>query len=88
MLCFGVTPVLIEKTDVQEELFARAVSAAEKTGHIQSGDLVVLTAGLPLGVTGSTNMIKVHVVGDVLLYGTGGATQSVTCLLYTSHRCG
>lgn len=78
MLCFGVTPVLIEKTDVQEELFARAVSAAEKTGHIQSGDLVVLTAGLPLGVTGSTNMIKVHVVGDVLLYGTGGATQSVT----------
>ncbi len=78
MLCFGVTPVLIEKTDVQEELFARAVSAAETTGHIQSGDLVVLTAGLPLGVTGSTNMIKVHVVGDVLLYGTGGATQSVT----------
>ena len=40
-------------------------------GLVKSGDLVVITAGVPLGISGTTNMMKVHVVGHVLLTGEG-----------------
>ena len=51
------------------------MDAAEKTGLVGSGDLVVITAGVPLGISGTTNMMKVHVVGHVLLTGDGVTEQ-------------
>ena len=48
-----------------------SVEAAEKAGMIHSGDLVVVTAGVPVGVSGTTNMLKIHMVGDTLLAGVG-----------------
>ena len=49
----------MEKEETAEDLFEEAVRVAKKAGYIKSGDTVVLTAGVPLGVTGSTNMIRV-----------------------------
>ena len=58
-LCWGVTPVWIKRENTAEELFDEAVHAAQEAGYIKEGDKVVLTAGVPLGVSGNTNMIRV-----------------------------
>ena len=51
--------MLIEKKDRTEDLFKEALYASEKAGYIKKGDVVVLTAGVPLGISGKTNMIRV-----------------------------
>ena len=58
-LTWGVTPIWIARESTAEDLFDEAVHAAEKEGYIKKGDKVVLTAGVPLGVSGRTNMIRV-----------------------------
>lgn len=58
-LAWGVTPIWIARESTAEDLFDEAVYAAEKEGYIKKGDKVVLTAGVPLGVSGRTNMIRV-----------------------------
>ena len=58
-LMWGVAPLLIRKEDSEEELFDEAVSSAKAAGLIKTGDKVVLTAGVPLGVSGNTNMLRV-----------------------------
>ena len=52
-------------------MFAHAIEEVSKAGLVKNGDLVVMTAGIPLGMSGTTNMIKVHIVGDVLVRGKG-----------------
>jgi len=76
-LSWGVTPVLIEEEDQTDALFDHAVNGAENAGLVKNGDLVVITAGIPLKVSGTTNMIKVHVVGDILASGTGISSKKV-----------
>ena len=58
-LSWGVTPLLIKKEETADELFEEASRAAEKAGLVKKGDIVVLTAGVPLGTAGTTNMIRV-----------------------------
>ena len=80
-LSWGVVPALVDEVGDTDTLFERAVDAAEKTGLVESGDLVVITAGVPLGISGTTNMMKVHVVGHVLLTGEGVTDQCVSARL-------
>ena len=80
-LSWGVVPMLIEEVEDTDALFEAAVEAAERTGLVKSGDLVVITAGVPLGISGTTNMMKVHVVGHVLLTGEGVTDQVVSARL-------
>ncbi len=58
-LSWGITPVLMTKKETEDELFTEAVQEAVATGIVKAGDKVVLTAGVPLGVRGCTNMIRV-----------------------------
>lgn len=58
-LYWGVTPVWIPRENSADDLFEDAVRAAQNAGYIKKGDTVVLTAGVPLGVSGRTNMIRV-----------------------------
>ena len=58
-LLFGVIPVLIPQEDNADMLFDAALHEAKKLGLVSEGDTVILTAGLPLGVSGNTNMIRV-----------------------------
>ena len=58
-LAWGVTPVWIARESTTDDLFDVAVHSAEEAGYIKKGDTVVLTAGVPLGVPGRTNMIRV-----------------------------
>ena len=85
-LSWGVVPALIDEVSDTDALFERAVDAAEKTGLVKSGDLVVITAGVPLGISGTTNMMKVHVVGHVLLTGEGVTENSVSARLCVCKR--
>ena len=58
-LSWGVTPVWIARESTADDLFDEAVRTVEEAGYIKKGDRVVLTAGVPLGVSGKTNMIRV-----------------------------
>lgn len=58
-LFWGVEPVLVEREENAEDLFEAAVRNAKKAGCCKKGDIVVLTAGVPLGTPGRTNMIRV-----------------------------
>ncbi len=80
-LSWGVTPLLIAEESNTDALFDHAVDAAQEAGVVKSGDIVVITAGMPLGVSGTTNMMKVHVVGHVLCTGTGVTEKCVSARL-------
>jgi pyruvate kinase len=62
-LVWGVTPVRIETPRSTDELMDRVPGIAVASGHVKTGDRIVITAGIPVGVSGSTNTIKAAVVG-------------------------
>ncbi|MDC0700929.1 MULTISPECIES: pyruvate kinase [Priestia] len=70
-LVWGVTPVVGERVNTIDDMLDHAVNDAVKTGIVAHGDLVVITAGVPVGESGATNLMKVQVVGDVLAKGQG-----------------
>ena len=70
-LSWGVIPIMSETRKNTDELFDHAVECAQKTGLIKDGDLVVITGGAPMGVAGTTNIMKVHLVGHILVSGRG-----------------
>jgi pyruvate kinase len=80
-LSWGVIPVLTEEMHSTDDLLKHAVERAEQDGWLESGDLVVITAGVPLGISGTTNLMKVHVVGNVLVNGKGITNHVVTAPL-------
>lgn len=63
-MSWGITPVHIKEEYSMEILLLHATEAAEKAGYVEKGDVVVLTAGVPLGRSGNTNLIKATVVGE------------------------
>ena len=68
-MSWGVHPIMIEEKHNTDELIDHVISVAQKKGLLKNGDLVVLTAGVPLGVSGTTNLMKVHLVGNILCSG-------------------
>lgn len=76
-LSWGVTPIMIEEKTNTDELFEHVVSVASALNLVNSGDLVVITAGVPLGVSGTTNLLKVHLVGNALVSGIGVNNASI-----------
>ncbi|WP_188399223.1 pyruvate kinase [Sporomusa sp. GT1] len=71
LLYWGVYPVLAPDATSTDEMTANAIGSALAADAVKEGDLVVVTAGVPSGTSGTTNMIRVHVVGNILLKGTG-----------------
>ena len=70
-LYWGVEPITMPYASSTDELVDFAVQAAEASGLVSQGDLVVVTAGVPVGVSGTTNMIRVQQVGGALLNAVG-----------------
>ena len=62
-MSWGVIPFIIDEKTNTDDLFAAAVSAAESHRLVEDGDLVAITAGVPLGVSGTTNLMKVEKIG-------------------------
>jgi len=63
-LSWGVLPLMIEDCDSTSELKAASSDAAVKSGLLREGDMTVITAGVPLGRSGATNLLRVHVIGE------------------------
>ena len=76
-LSWGVIPVMTDEMTNTDELFDHSVKQAAESGLLKNGDLVVITAGVPLGVSGTTNLMKVHIVGDILVSGNGIGLGSI-----------
>ena len=75
---WGVYPIIVDTAHETDELIESAIVGALKENYVQEGDLTVLTAGIPLGVSGTSNLIKVHVIGDIIANGTGVGNKSVS----------
>ena len=78
-LSWGVFPVMAEEKTTTDDLFDHAVERAASTGLVKEGDLIVITLGVPVGVSGSTNTLKVHVLGNVMVAGRGGINNRRVC---------
>ena len=63
-MSWGVIPLLIEEEQETFDLFENAVHSAQVSGLVNNNELVIITAGVPLGISGTTNMLKVQVVGS------------------------
>ncbi|MHB1162055.1 MAG: pyruvate kinase [Chloroflexota bacterium] len=63
-LVWGVQPYLTPRYHNTEEMIRQSVETAQKDGYAREGDLVIITAGLPLMARGRTNLLKAHVVGE------------------------
>jgi pyruvate kinase len=61
-LSWGVIPIIVEEKDNTDDLFEHVIKVACERGFVSRGDLVVITAGVPLGISGTTNLLKVHSV--------------------------
>ena len=70
-LSFGIIPVLSSQQTSTDELILDSINSAIKTGIVEPGDMTVITAGLPIGMSGTTNLLKVQVVGDIECHGLG-----------------
>ena len=77
-ISWGVTPIVMPYAHSTDDLINHAVDAAQHAGYVAPGDLVVVTAGVPVGLAGTTYMIKAHLVGDALLTGVGVGNQSAS----------
>ncbi|GHV34357.1 pyruvate kinase [Clostridia bacterium] len=84
-MSWGVYPIMGSMQENSDELFAHAVAKAEETGLAQKGDIVVITGGTPLGISGTTNTLKVELVGNVLVSGNGIGSSSLTGTVFVSH---
>ena len=70
-LSWGITPLMMSLAHSTDELIEMSTALAEKNGYLHNGELTVVTAGVPVGVSGTTNMIKIHMVGNCLATGVG-----------------
>src|SRR5690606_16590736 len=70
-LVWGVQPIVGSSVESTDELLEKALDESLKHGYVKHGDLVVITAGVPVGQAGTTNLMKVHVIGDILAKGQG-----------------
>ena len=77
-LLWGVSALVGPRSKDTDSMVQSSMQSAKTAGIVQEGDLVVLTAGVPIGTVGTTNMIRVHVVGRVLMRGVGIGAKAVT----------
>nr|WP_314994395.1 pyruvate kinase [uncultured Treponema sp.] len=76
-LNWDVYPIVTPYFNSTDEMFERCINLAKEHGYVREGELAVLTAGVPIGLVGSTNLLKVETVGKILLKGKGTGIHSV-----------
>ncbi|TGE31275.1 pyruvate kinase [Desulfosporosinus sp. Sb-LF] len=75
-LQWGVQPLVVPQSSETDQMLSISVNTALNQNYIQAGDVVVITAGVPIGKVGSTNMIKVQIMGNILARGIGVGRKS------------
>ena len=77
MVNWGVYPVVAEKPATTDEMFKLATEEAKKAGLSKEGDLILIVAGVPVGEKGTTNIMKIQLVGSALVKGQGVGEETV-----------
>lgn len=77
MLNWGVYPTVAEKPTTTDEMFELAAQKAVDLGFASEGDLILITAGVPVGERGTTNVMKIQMIGSKLLEAQGVGQKSV-----------
>lgn len=75
-LSWGITPLMMSLAHSTDELIEMSTALAKENGYLHNGELAVVTAGVPVGVSGTTNMIKIHMVGNCLATGVGVGSEN------------
>ena len=70
-LSWGITSLMMPLAHSTDELIEMSTALAKENGFLHDGELAVVTAGVPVGISGTTNMIKIHMVGNCLATGVG-----------------
>ena len=76
-LSWGVYPVKSEIAGNTDEVIENAIEVSKNAEYINNGELVVITAGVPVGISGTTNLIKVHVINEEIVKGIGVGAKTV-----------
>lgn len=76
-LYWGVYPIKISKMHSTDDIIDKSVEKALELGYIENGDLIIITAGVPVGISGSTNLLKVHIVSELLYKKVGAGKETV-----------
>ena len=86
-LSWGITSLLMGPAHSTDELIEMSTALAEKNGYLHNGELAVVTAGVPVGVSGTTNMIKIHMVGNCLATGVGVGRSKTDLVSASGKAC-
>ena len=86
-LSWGITPLMMALAHSTDELIEMSTSLAKENGFLHNGELAVVTAGVPVGVSGTTNMIKIHMVGNCLATGVGVGPENADVTNATGKAC-
>ncbi|WP_461213111.1 pyruvate kinase [Lacticaseibacillus sp. GG6-2] len=73
---WGVYPIVAEKPESTDAMFELATKKAQELGFAEEGDLILITAGVPVGETGTTNVMKAQLIGSKLVEGSGVGDES------------
>ena len=86
-LSWGITSLLMGPAKSTDELIEMSTALAQKNGYLHNGELAVVTAGVPVGVSGTTNMIKIHMVGNCLSSGVGVGRENADLTSASGKAC-
>ena len=86
-LSWGITTLLMGPAKSTDELIEMSTALAQKNGYLHNGELAVVTAGVPVGVSGTTNMIKIHMVGNCLSTGVGVGRENADLTSASGKAC-
>ena len=86
-LSWGITPLMMPLAHSTDELIEMSTSLAKENGYLHNGELAVVTAGVPVGVSGTTNMIKIHMVGNCLSTGVGVGRENADLTSASGKAC-
>mgnify|MGYP001080973270 FL=1 len=86
-LSWGITSLLMGPAHSTDELIEMSTALAKENGYLHNGELAVVTAGVPVGVSGTTNMIKIHMIGNCLSTGVGIGPDGAALANATGKAC-
>ncbi|GAF39112.1 pyruvate kinase [Agrilactobacillus composti DSM 18527 = JCM 14202] len=74
---WGVDPILTDKPATTDDMFTAATQLSQDLGFAKEGDLILIVAGVPVGESGTTNLVKVQLIGSKLTRGQGVGDETV-----------
>ena len=86
-ISWGITPLMMALAHSTDELIEMSTNLAKENGYLHDGELAVVTAGVPVGVSGTTNMIKIHMIGNCLATGVGIGPEGTALANATGKAC-